>query len=53
MAFISTPEPAGEYLAENRSDAGYVPNFVTTFSAHQSHAGIVPVVWYLAAAVMM
>lgn len=33
MAFISTPEPSGDYLAENRSDAGYVPNFVTTFSA--------------------
>jgi uncharacterized peroxidase-related enzyme len=33
MAFISTPEPAGEYLAENRSDSGYVPNVVTTFSA--------------------
>jgi len=33
MAFISTPEPAGDYLAENRSPAGYVPNFVTTFAA--------------------
>jgi uncharacterized peroxidase-related enzyme len=33
MAFISTPEPSGEYLAENRSPAGYVPNYVTTFSA--------------------
>ncbi|MEU4391800.1 carboxymuconolactone decarboxylase family protein [Kribbella sp. NPDC023855] len=33
MAFISTPEPSGDYLDANRSEAGHVPNFAITFSA--------------------
>lgn len=33
MAFISTPEPAGDFLEQNRATAGHIPNFVTTFAA--------------------
>jgi uncharacterized peroxidase-related enzyme len=33
MAFISTLEPADDFLEENRSPAGHIPNFVTMFAA--------------------
>lgn len=33
MAFISTPDPSADFLEENRSPAGHIPNFVTTFAA--------------------
>ncbi len=33
MAFISTPEPADDFLEQNRAPAGHIPNFVRTFAA--------------------
>ncbi|GAA1596630.1 hypothetical protein GCM10009789_58260 [Kribbella sancticallisti] len=33
MAFISTPEPADDFLEQNRAPAGHIPNFVTLFAA--------------------
>jgi uncharacterized peroxidase-related enzyme len=33
MAFISTPEPPDDFLEQNRSPAGHIPNYVTTFAA--------------------